>query len=438
MSSSSFRLGEHASSFDPKSMGNATVSITAYGQGELMSVKGFDNVGLGSVSSTNPSPASVARNAETGLIAKETLKGWADAHYDGIMGLGKTDDSGDGSTALLTAMGIDTFTACFGPLVGDETLGGQLTLSDEPAGLAGQFSDLDPIGRHAWGVELAGWSVHSDHVPDPVCSAAKGHPCAAVVDTGTTLITLPKQSYDSVMTAIEAGCAEVNCLTTLQEQKQCAGKHFDALPDLKVQLGGKELLISPSHYMAEMAVELPAYAKLGPFIFETYTEGERCIPLLGAFPEDPTSSLGSKVQWEKNGKNVTGKEAIFGQPFFRAYAVKFDRPTFGIAVAPIPKGSKMCSGCQATDAASPKEKHQQQAFKALYGDVVKANALQPLDNGDAGAEEAPRVAKLALKDVHMPWYALHPALRSSTHSNKPVVHAKELTQAVADDWYKQL
>ena len=103
-----------------------------------------------------------------------------------------------------------------------------------------------------------------------------------------------------------------SCLLALQSEQNCSGAIFDALPDIGFSLGGQELSIPPSAYMASMLVDVPAYARLGPFIFKVYKEGVRCVPTLSAFGAD------QKVRWtSKDGTERMGAMAIFGQPFFR-------------------------------------------------------------------------------------------------------------------------
>ena len=213
-------------SFDPNVsstyVAGKKVVVTGYGQGAVRSLISSDTVGLGQRSPSDTTPALSAAAVPTLLMKKELLKNWGTASYDGVMGLGKRNQTEVNTTTLLASLGVERFTTCLGghdvqgqatrdalaareapggrgmrPPLGDG-IGGRLTLTADMPELAGQFKPLEVVGRNAWALEFSGWSLQGKSVADPTCSAENGRFCAALVDTGTTLVTLPKASYDAV------------------------------------------------------------------------------------------------------------------------------------------------------------------------------------------------------------------------------------------------
>ena len=162
---------------------------------------------------------------------------------------------------------------------------------------------------------------------------------------------------------------------------------------------------------------------------------------------------------------------ILGQPFFRAYATKFDRPTYGIAVAPIPIGSEMCNTCtdeaydgdaaataaaSARRAAAERERYDASSASGRHssssssdaGSEVLATPVRPAKHGKgmlaAAAVLQPEpvaparrtVARLALSDVRVPWYALPPSMRTVRGNLTAAV--KTMNMAAMQEWVLEL
>ena len=150
--------------------------------------------------------------------------------------------------------------------------------------------------------------------------------CRAILDTGTSLLTFPKALHAALLLEIEMGCKETDCLLKLQQQETCNCTAMASLPDIQLTIGNQPVSLSPSTYMGEMMVRTTKdLGKMGPFEIIAKGVGKRCIPLFSAM--DSQTNLGYLV--------------ILGMPFFREYAVRFDRPGRGMSVAKIPPGSKI-------------------------------------------------------------------------------------------------
>jgi hypothetical protein len=329
------RFAPEKSSTDIKVESN--VFLLQYGQGAITVRDTMEKVSFfGAKSSTDtindPEVVSLA------LIQNETLIGFEYAPYDGIMGLGKRKKTELKDTAFLQDMKIESFTLCMGDakLTGDG-IGGRLDMQSMLA-VGNEYKPLETIGEHVWGAVL-------DHVGVPgqpgarLCSgpsaAGTGMPCATIIDSGTTLLTFPKEVVDTLYHSIEAGCAEHDCLMTLQKQETCSGPHFDALPNLELRVGGQDIVLPPRVYMGEMEVDIPTADKIKMGMFDVYmpeyTHGIRCVPLLSALDE----------------MTMAGPMSILGMPFLRQYAVFFNRESWEMSVAQIQAGSHVCTRCGA-------------------------------------------------------------------------------------------
>jgi hypothetical protein len=77
-------------------------------------------------------------------------------------------------------------------------------------------------------------------------------------------------------------------------------------------------------------VDLPSYKRLGPFVFQFYEPGERCMPLF--MGQDTRTDYGPLV--------------IFGMPFFTAYATTFDRTNRQLSITSLAHAPKqLCDRC---------------------------------------------------------------------------------------------
>ena len=351
--------------FDPNSSSTCSnVSshefLLEYGQGDIIVHDSTESVSfLGTEASTTP--IHEGEMVSLALISEEALKGFQASPFDGIMGMGKGKTTELGDDAFLEDLKIESFTLCMGDtkLTGDG-IGGRLEMQSQLA-VGNEYKPLATIGEHVWGTVLAHVGVPGQ-TASMVCSDEEA--CAAIIDSGTTLLMFPTSVVDSLYSSIEAGCTERNCLLALQEQATCSGSAYNGLPNLELKVGGQTLLLPPRVYMGEMEVDIPTFhlaIKDGPIeasIRQHYELGIRCVPLLSALDAMTTS----------------GPMAILGIPFLREYAVYFDRASWGMSVAQIEEGSSVCSQCGTTFASRLIEHISGSSETAL---AAGSSALQP-------------------------------------------------------------
>jgi len=324
-------------------------SHLAYGQGRIQTLVAKDSVSMAT---------HYAKDADMMLITDaKALRGYNVAQWDGIMGLGKRLDrtaSLPYQTPLLTSLNVSDFTVCLGAsnLPSNKGIGGRLLLDQEiEAPIAKSFQKLTTTGVNTWSTPMTNAQIAGRQ---PLLNPKAKF--VALPDTGTSLLTFPRALNAALLLEIELGCKETDCLLKLQEQESCNGTVMDALPDIEFTIGGQPVSLSPSTYMGEVLVRTTKdLGKMGPFEIIAKGVGKRCIPLFSAL-DSPTSQ---------------GYLIILGMPFFREYAVRFDRPNRSMSVAKIPPGSSTCNTCPAGSTA-PSTAASSTATQA-------ANALLPSD-----------------------------------------------------------
>jgi hypothetical protein len=243
--------------FDPNSSSTCSnvsshVFLLEYGQGDIIVHDSTESVSfLGTEASTTP--IHEGEMVSLALISEEALKGFQASPFDGIMGMGKGKTTELGDEAFLEDLKIESFTLCMGDtkLTGDG-IGGRLEMQSQLA-VGNEYKPLATIGEHVWGTVLAHVGVPGQ-TASMVCSDEEA--CAAIIDSGTTLLMFPTSVVDSLYSSIEAGCTERNCLLALQEQVTCSGDAYNGLPNLELKVGGQTLLLPPRVYMGEMEVDI--------------------------------------------------------------------------------------------------------------------------------------------------------------------------------------
>ena len=358
--------------------GSKRIYELAYGQGDVRGTMGRDRVGLPLRSWTGKPEQGMAMergNVSMLEIVDETLKGWSDANYDGIMGMGKNEYTDTHTKSFLSDLGVDNFDLCLGEMnEGVAGQGGRIEFGRRI--LQGDYTELAAVGKNAWGVGVNGISVGGGSMGANVCAGSQ--PCAAIIDSGTTLLALPSQLHELIIETIESKCSANNCLLDLQKQETCSGKKFEQLPTLTFNLGGHPVNVPPSTYMGELEVELPTEeAAAAPFSLKAYAVGTRCVPLFMSM-DTPTDH---------------GPLLIMGMPFLREYATTFDRVRGGVSIAAIPKGSQVCHGCNGdagTTLVAPEEELPATAVPLLApGTDADMDAEQP-----EAADASPAVAQI--------------------------------------------
>jgi len=398
-----------------------------YGQGSVLVHHGKDVVRFGSTKRDDISLL---------LMRRETLEYFGEAAYDGVLGLGHRATAESGASALLTEYGVSSFGICLGQADG---AAGRLDLSQDIAALSNKYTTtLKVVGQIHWGVALQGISVGGTPLYAPKDFTAASEPfkntsastdhdatlrgkqgrnndedglacgkwedwnehgeeisgkgCGAIVDSGTSLLTVPSATFDALYEAIGE-----DALDELAMKDECKGDVYDKLPTISFKLDGHTLDMEPAQYMGTMEVypEVFASAKSGGFMFKLGKHGGKssefayrtaCIPLLTTI--DTMTDHGPLV--------------IIGVPFFRAFSVQFERTQKKIKLAPVAQGSTLCAGCN-TKEFEESAAHEATAL-ASSTDMRKPVKTKPVN--------------IRSDKLRMPWWAVNPVFRHAKNMKR--------------------
>ena len=274
---------------------------THFGQGEVVSEAHYDKVRVGGLSVEKQSIL---------LMRTNGLRGFADASYDAVMGLGMQTSArrNDTDLSLMSSLGTSVASVCYGQRDGEK---GRLVLGGGIKGL--HYTELPVIGDLHWALRLDGMKIGD--VDAPGC-ADPPH-CSAIVDSGTSLIALPSVMIDDILKKIDAhGGVKSDC------------SNIDDLPTIYLSIGGTTVELPPQLYVAKLKdvqEEETVGWGLFKFPFQTGKLIEACLPL---FMEMELATA------------FDGPVFILGMPFLRAYSTKFDRETRKIGAPPPPRGPR--------------------------------------------------------------------------------------------------
>jgi len=286
------------------------------------------------------------------LVTTNRLAGYEYAMYDGILGLGTDKEARKGTPSFLTALpSADKFTICIGSRNKEN---GVLLIGNATIDVLDWLPSLSFPARAIYTGDIPFWGVYMSSIKMSDGFSVDCQPaCAAVIDSGTSLMSLPSVMVYSLLDQIgndyNADCSNVaaklpNIVLTLEGQK------FYLRPqDYMVVVDSDDLtdtgLINPISYdklsTASQRIGPFGVAHLRPkpssFSFTNFTSRLKCTP---AFVElDELTNRGQMV--------------ILGIPFLRSYATTFDRgdgksiPST-ISFARVDDTPGICSKCPST------------------------------------------------------------------------------------------
>lgn len=224
----------------------------------------------------------VLKKAPFWQVLEHDLEPWkapGGASFAGIVGLPMIRDSpnrpGSADETVLTLLQVQRFAICLGSI---PTSPGYLTFDPELSMIHLQpgFKTVNIVGEVHWGVTLSNVAL-GDTTADAVCSPT----CAAIVDSGTSMIGAPPEAIGAlgkILKTIATDCS-----------------NLAELPDLKFRLGDQDFALPPEGY-----------------VLKTY-DGLSCMPAFQLV--ELTSDFGPI--W------------LLGYPFFRFHYVVFQRSSSG-------------------------------------------------------------------------------------------------------------
>ena len=197
-----------------------------FGQGPVMGSITNDRVRLNELSTSNQSVV---------LINEHKVQGYCESSYDGVLGLGhrRYARESDQDTALLTTLGVESFSICFGRN-NDEP--GRLIIGGGLPRL--HYFDIPVVGTRHWAVQMRGAAFGGSGGSTRVCDQPPH--CGAIIDSGTSLLAGPRELVSQLLEGLGQPVAE-DCsnvhqlpLLTLRLGPQGGDQKFVLTPDVYV------------------------------------------------------------------------------------------------------------------------------------------------------------------------------------------------------------
>lgn len=196
-----------------------------------------------------------------------------------------------GERTLLESLDVRSFSVCLKREHGAE---GYFTWNDDSFKLHPQnFVRIPVVGKASWGVRLDNVNLQGGS-DDKAISLGCTNGCGAIIDSGTSLLTVPSQVADLALEALNKLDADCNDIRKF--------------PHLKFNLGGLELTLPPEAYVGQFYGEMDNLVK-------RYTILQK-LPRQYAGCELLFMTIDADTQF--------GPLWIFGMPFFREYYTGFD------------------------------------------------------------------------------------------------------------------
>lgn len=300
--------------------GPMVVKKSVFGSGPVWSVQSYENVTLGPLSIANFNFQEIVQHTVSQFECPDDTP-HCNTRLEGVIGIGpgpknrkKSED-----VPLMDAFNITWFSICLqhGP---SETEPGWIIWNDHAPTGKSHFTEIQVVGKVHWGVQLEAVAfdghpflachesapAHKESALDSLLGAAPviKHSCGAVVDSGTSLIAAPSSSIGALKKMLKE--LNPNC------------ENLADMPDLQFSLGGKNMSVPPSAYIARlngtMSFEIWDLLVFKP-VAKVKQSVTQCVPL---FINLDQMGLGrtSQTQW--------GPLWIMGMPFFRKYYTTFN------------------------------------------------------------------------------------------------------------------
>jgi hypothetical protein len=262
---------------------NGSVEQHVFGSGPCISMMGYENVEVGPMN---------AKGQAFWEIVDHNIPVLDRAKFAAIVGIGPDFAYGNSEKTLLMSYGIQEFSICLQRASGAE---GFLTWGPEKKE---DFVSAPVIGNHHWVTKMV--DVHFGEKGGLLTGkggACQGTGCAAIIDSGTSLIAAPGLALMQLSEQIEP------------IHEDCS--NLDRLPDLHFYMNGEQFTLPPQAYVMRITGALMEADNIWDILFfkPKVRKLNMCMP---AFMQMDMMSAHGPV-W------------IIGMPFFRYFHTTFDR-----------------------------------------------------------------------------------------------------------------
>ncbi len=422
-----------------------STQVIHYGQGDVTTEVDYDTVTMAGMQVTHQSLLQMTYNG---------LENYDLAIYDAVMGLGLSELArpNDDDLSLLASMSEKVFGICLGQHDNDP---GRLDLGRGVPELESAYTSL-PCSKDTghWGLQLSGFKVGDTDI------TVGSNGMDMIVDSGTSLLALPTEVYEKVLSTIDP--VEEDC------------SNIDSLPDLEMSVGDYKFVIPPQLYVGKVKLDDAEHGAThlqdlvrGPFRFRGSDKRKAALRAAQRALRRKNSTMGMG-QGHRNGMNVTlvqdfksekieeylggpsdgvclplfmelnvftdnGALFILGMPFLRAYSVRFDLAKQTIGLKKLPLGSSMCASCSSGGGEGHhREGGGHHGINALTGMPTSIGERKAhgggihamLPQGDSPSRRVGPVG-INLKKLRLPWWAVHQSEpRNSSHMHPSGRHMK--------------
>jgi len=393
---------------------------TAYGQGETECVKIRDAAIIGGLTS---------EHQDMLLMTTNGLSGYSSAAYDGILGMGIEKMARKNATSFLTALPCtNKFTMCIGNRNEED---GVLYLGDERVEALDWAPQYSFPARPIFTADIPFWGLYMSKVAMSTGVSLNCEPkCAAIVDSGSSLISLPAKMLYTLLEQLPPGYSN-----------DCG--NFSALPELTLTIEGQQFKMKPRDYMvmvnnddlqkadaARSARAQAAFAASERKVVWGNHESNTAIHRIGPFGVKHLrpKTVGAYTQCtpaftELDETTNEGPMVVLGLPFLRAYATTFDRSEEGkkggqrLWFAEVGERKGVCSRCGAS------VQLEAEAALGLGGAHVpppRPGELPPTMGNTSIFPSGPEIPAmqgaespitLNMSAVRLPWWAAKPAAK---------------------------
>jgi len=275
----------------------------SYGSGDTFVLPGMDKISFVDNQCSHP-------NVKFQELVQTDIPQLIGHEIDAIGGLGPKKFE---PLNFASQMGIDRFSFCF---MSNTSQPGQLIWNDytpeeNPSNF--KFTTMPNRGKEYWAVKASDFTLAVPGKDSKKVGCVEKE-CSCVIDTGTSLITLDKDTLKEVETILND--FEKNT------GMKCNEDNLKEFPTIKFYLEGKEHHFRPEDYLLYTEVnDLPEHvtkalhftSKIFPWLKEPASKKE-CVMM---FTPPMNDGL-----------------CILGMPFFRNYMVNFDREARTVSTAP--------------------------------------------------------------------------------------------------------
>jgi hypothetical protein len=264
-----------------------TEHLHQYGSGPALSRVAYEHVSIGPF---------VFSNQTFFEMIDHNISALDDASFDAIVGIGGDGGSGEVNSSMMQKIGVKEYSIC---LEEGNLKPGWLTWGGDLADRATAL-EMFVIGKHHWAVPLnrvlpAGLDLGVEQKDAAGVLLCKDG-CAAVLDSGTSLIAAPSYALQGLSYLLP------------EVYQNCS--NFEDMPILELNLGGHRVFLPPEAYVFRLTGTLVEVQSVWDILhFKPKVNAvDEC--LFAFMPMDRRTEYGPL--W------------ILGMPFFRTYHVQFD------------------------------------------------------------------------------------------------------------------